>query len=256
MWFRVSAAHYGLGRRQHLLLCRRQDLGVRVSHQCGTLRPVKKTTRSGRASLSLLKRFKQTGSGQCACHATMLWQHACLAANRDISLCLGEAHVPDGFSNKPLSEMSADPVGQETADHMVRALQEYQQARFGPVHFEYLSIFRGRLQNALQSEVSPPLLLAKIEVELFSQQIEKLKSRMLDETVRAMTHWLAVAEKVGARSEIDALVNHSIDQFCRAIGSDALEVAESYADLLKAADAAWRQKYPEKAAQLQKSATQ
>jgi len=186
----------------------------------------------------------------------MLWQHACLAANRDISLCLGEAHVPDGFSNKPLSEMSADPVGQETADHMVRALQEYQQARFGPVHFEYLSIFRGRLQNALQSEVSPPLLLAKIEVELFSQQIEKLKSRMLDETVRAMTHWLAVAEKVGARSEIDALVNHSIDQFCRAIGSDALEVAESYADLLKAADAAWRQKYPEKAAQLQKSATQ
>jgi hypothetical protein len=159
--------------------------------------------------------------------------------------------VPDGFSNETPSEMSADQTGQETADHMARALQEYQQARFGQVHFDYLSIFRGRLQNALQSDDLPPLLLAKIEVELLSQQIENLRSRMFDETVRAMTHWLDVAEKVGARSEIDALVKHSIDRFCEAIGSDALQVAESYADLLKAADAAWRQKHPEKAARLQ-----
>jgi hypothetical protein len=186
----------------------------------------------------------------------MVWQHERLGANRDISLCLGEAYVPDGFSNKPPSEMTANQAGQETADHMARALQEYQQARFGRVHFDYLSIFRGRLQNALQSDDLPPLILAKIEVELFSQQIENLRSRMVDETARAMTHWLEVAEKVGARSEIDALLKHSIDQFCEAIGSDALTVAESYADLLKAADAAWRQKYSEKAAQLQKPATQ
>src|SRR5262245_64421996 len=118
----------------------------------------------------------------------MVWQHVWLAADRDI--CLGEAHVPDGFGNKPLSETSPDPASQEPADHMARALQEYQQARFGPVHLDYLNIFKGRLQNALQSEDLPPLLLAKIEVELFSQQIEKLKARMFDETVRAMTHWL------------------------------------------------------------------
>jgi len=178
-----------------------------------------------------------------------------LGATRDSAL-LGEAHVPDGFSNKPLSEVNAEQVGEQASDHMARALQEYQQARFGPVHFDYLSIFKGRLENALRSDDSPPLLLAKIEVELFSQQIEKLRSRMLDETVRAMTHWLDVAEQVGARPEIDALLKHSTEEFCQVIGSDALKVAESYADLLKKADAAWRQKYPEKAARFDKSVTQ
>jgi hypothetical protein len=178
-----------------------------------------------------------------------------LGANHDISL-LGEACVPDGYSNKPLTGVNAAQAGAETSDHMTRALREYQQARFGQVHFDYLSIFKGRLENALRSDDSPPLMLAKIEVELFSQQIEKLKSRMFDETVRAMTHWLDVADRVGARSEIDALLKHSIEQFCQVIRSDALTVAESYADLLKEADAAWRQKYPEKAARLDKSVTQ
>jgi hypothetical protein len=164
-----------------------------------------------------------------------------------MALFLGEADVPDGFSNKPLHGVNVEQTG-EAGDHVARALQEYQNARFGPVHFDYLSIFKGRLENALRSDDSPPLVLAKIEVELFSQQIGKLRSRMLDETVRAMMHWLEVADKVGARSEIDALLKHSTEQFCQAIGSDALKVAESYADLLKKADTAWRQKYPEKAA--------
>jgi hypothetical protein len=181
----------------------------------------------------------------------MVWQHV-LAGCYARSARLGEAHVPDGFSDKPVGGANVEQAG----DHMARALQQYQQARFGPVHFDYLSIFKGRLEHALRSDDSPPLLLAKIEVELFSQQIEKLSSRMLAETVRAMTHWLDVAEKVGARSEIDALLKHSTEQFCQAIGSDALKIAESYADLLKKADVAWRQKYPEKAARFDKSVTQ
>jgi hypothetical protein len=163
--------------------------------------------------------------------------------------------VADGFSNNPHSGANANQVSAETGDHIGRALQEYQQARFGPVHFDYLSIFKGRLQSALESHDSPPLLLAKIEVELFSQQIEKLRSRMFDETSRAMTHWLDLAEKVGARSEIDALLKQSIEEFCQVIGADALKIAESYAALLKEADAAWRQKNPEKAARLDPAAS-
>jgi hypothetical protein len=133
---------------------------------------------------------------------------------------------------------------------MARAFHDYQRARFGSVHADYLTIFRDRLQNAMRSEESPPLLVAKIEVELFSEQLQKLRSKMFEETVRAMAHWFEAAEKVGARSEIDALLKQSIEQFCLAIGSEALTLAEGYAALLKDADAAWRHKYPEKVARL------
>ena len=135
---------------------------------------------------------------------------------------------------------------------MARALHDYQQARFGSVHADYLKIFRDRLEKALRSDDSAPMAVAKVEVELFAGQIDKLKSRMFEETVRAMTHWLDVAEKVGARAEIDVLLKQSVAQFCQAIGSDALKIAEGYAERLKDADAAWRQKYPEKIADFDK----
>jgi hypothetical protein len=153
---------------------------------------------------------------------------------------------------KPPATDEANPERpvNETAEHMARAFHEYQKALFGPVQTNYLTIFRDRLHNALRSDDAPPLLVAKVEVELFAGQIDKLKSRMFDETVRAMAHWFNVAEQVGARAEIEALLKQSIEQFCQAIGSDALTIAESYADLLKDADAAWRQKYPEKVAGL------
>ena len=156
--------------------------------------------------------------------------------------------MPNCFGEKPptVDEANALQGRQEAADHMVRALHEYQQARFGPVHADYLKIFSDRLKNALQSDDSPPMLVAKVEVELFAEQIEKLKSRMFEATVRAMTHWFDVAEKVGARSEIESLLQQSVARFCQAIGSDALKIAESYAELLRDADAAWRQKYPER----------
>jgi len=162
--------------------------------------------------------------------------------------------LSDSFSNKPPTgdEGSASAGDQATGEHMARALREYQQARFGPIHADYLNIFRDRLQSALRSEERPPLLVANSEVDLFSAQIEKLKSKMFDETVRAMTHWFEVADKVGVRTEIDALLKESIEQFCESIGSDALKIAEGYVDLLRDAESAWRQKYPEKLASLAK----
>jgi hypothetical protein len=42
------------------------------------------------------------------------------------------------------------------------------------------------------------------------------------------------------------LLKQSVAQFCQAIGSEALKIAETYAELLREADAAWRQKYPDK----------
>jgi len=162
--------------------------------------------------------------------------------------------MPNSFSEKPptAAEEDVPQAGQDTADHMARALHDYQQARFGSVHADYLKIFRDRLEKALRSDDSAPMAVAKVEVELFAGQIDKLKSRMFEETVRAMTHWLDVAEKVGARAEIDVLLKQSVAQFCQAIGSDALKIAEGYAERLKDADAAWRQKYPEKIADFDK----
>ena len=161
--------------------------------------------------------------------------------------------MSDGSSKQPPATAEENTSQTKTGEHMARALQDYQKARFGPVQTNYLTIFRDRLQNALGSDDAPPLDVAKNEVELFSEQIEKLKSRMFDETIRAMGHWFDLAEKVGARSEIETLLKQSIEQFCQGIGSDALKLAESYADLLKNADAAWRQKYPERVARLTKS---
>jgi hypothetical protein len=162
--------------------------------------------------------------------------------------------MPNSFGEDPptATEANASQAVQDTGDHMVRALHEYQRARFGPVHVDYLKIFRDRLNTALQSDGAPPMLVAKVEVDLFAQQIEKLKSRMFEDTVRAMTHWFEVAEKVGARSEIELLLKQSVAQFCQAIGADALKIAESYAEPLRDADAAWRQKYPDKIAEFDK----
>ena len=88
------------------------------------------------------------------------------------------------------------------------------------------------------------MLVAKVEAELFGKHIEKLKSKMFDETVQAMANWFDLAMQVGARQEIEALLEHTIEQFCETIGSDALKMVESYAVMLKDAEAAWRNKHP------------
>jgi hypothetical protein len=158
---------------------------------------------------------------------------------------LGKALCPleVSVSNKPLTSGQVYPpqAGQDAAEQMARAFHEYQEIQFGPVHDRYLNVFRERLQNALRSDESP-LLVAKIEAGLFGDHIKKLKSKMFDETVQAMAHWFDIAAKVGARPEIEALLKNSIEQFCEAVASDALKIAESYATLLKDAEAAWRHK--------------
>ena len=152
----------------------------------------------------------------------------------------------DWFRKKPpltAGQVNAYQAGLDAAEHMARAFREYQKTRFGPVHDSYLNVFRERLHNALRSDESP-LLVAKVEAELFGKHIEKLKSKMFDETVQAMANWFDLAMQVGARQEIEALLEHTIEQFCETIGSDALKMVESYAVMLKDAEAAWRNKHP------------
>ena len=55
------------------------------------------------------------------------------------------------------------------------------------------------------------------------------------------------------RPELEAQLKKSIEQFCEALGSDAIEIAKSYAVALNDADAQWRQKFPDKLARFHKA---
>ena len=70
--------------------------------------------------------------------------------------------MPNCFGDKPPTADEANAC-QDTGDHMVRALHEYQQARFGSVHADYLKIFGDRLKNALQSHDCHHCLLRKLK---------------------------------------------------------------------------------------------
>ena len=157
----------------------------------------------------------------------------------------------DWLRKKPLTagEVKAYQAGQGLGADMAEALIAYQQARFVPVRDGYLSVFRDRLQNAIKSEDAPPLSIAAIEGDLFAENLEKLKMQMFDETVKAMSDELKIAEQLALRSQVEKVIADSVFEFCEALGADGVKVAAEYQVVLHDADAAWRKKYPHKAAE-------
>jgi hypothetical protein len=157
----------------------------------------------------------------------------------------------DWLRKKPLTagEVKAYQSGQDFGAQMAQAFIAYQKKRFGPVHDNYLNVLRERLQNAVRSEDAPPLLIAKIEGDLFVENLDKLKMQMFDETIAAMADWLNIAQQLDLRPQIEKTIADSVFEFCENLGADAEQVVMDYNVVLRDADAAWRRRYPDKVAQ-------
>ena len=157
----------------------------------------------------------------------------------------------DWLGKKPLTadDVKAYQGGQDLGAEMGQAFNDYQRKRFGPVHNSYLNVLRERLQSALRSEEAPPLIIAKIESDLFVENLNELKMKMFDETMVAMSDWLDVAQKVGVRPDDEKTLADSIFDFCENLGMAAVKVVEEYQAVLRDADAGWRKRYPDRAAQ-------
>jgi hypothetical protein len=130
--------------------------------------------------------------------------------------------------------------GHQMAQEMASSLDEFMTARFAQANAALLDVLRGRLDGCREPADAPPLIVARIQYEIFLEQLQELRPRMLDDTNAAMAKWLELGELVGVRSDFDRLIKKRIDDLQTAMSFEALEVLMDRVDELKVADEKWR----------------
>jgi len=154
------------------------------------------------------------------------------------------------FKKKPTRE-DTEPfkMGERAGEEMIAAFDHLMTTRFAPVRENYLGILRDRLRAASKAVDVPPLTVARIELDVFTDEAKKLREKMLQNICVTLRGWLEVADQTDARSYMDELIQHRLDDYLVELTTSALRIVKEYAIPLKDADAAWRRANPRQAAQ-------
>lgn len=144
-------------------------------------------------------------------------------------------------------------LGADMGRQMGDAVNEFIEPRFATVGDGYLNVLRDRLRLCFDDTRAPPIVLARIEYNIFKDNVIELKSKMPDEFQMYLSDWYNAADIVGIRTDLDQLIAQRVGDFSSNLLLRGLNVmTNEYGDALISADAAWRSRYPERAAQFPK----
>ena len=146
---------------------------------------------------------------------------------------------------------SPKELGERAVASMAADLDAFMQARFNPVFNSMLDVLRGRLDEAIDVEGTdaPPLMRGQVEYEIFVENVDDVRARMLGEVQSAMGDWLKFAREADLTESLQAYLEHQVDTFLKNLKLAGLSLLSDYADRLKEADDNWRAQNPSLALQ-------
>lgn len=105
-------------------------------------------------------------------------------------------------------EKKAYEMGREAADATFTAVSDYLDQRLPEVATRLVDAFRQRLGAVLHRPEHPPVLLAKIEFDIFQQQLDTFQDQLNSEVNQNLNDWIGIAEQMGTRALIDQFVQN------------------------------------------------
>jgi hypothetical protein len=149
----------------------------------------------------------------------------------------------------PVEQTEAYKLGRGAAETMIADLDRFMCLRFGPVRDEYLKVLRNCFERSFNRPEAPPIIIARIEFKIFSENVDELRQKLPVDINAAMRDWRDWSDEMGIRTVFDKLVNNRVEMFMSNLTTDGLQMFLDLADGLKAADDRWRAAHPKKSAQ-------
>lgn len=139
--------------------------------------------------------------------------------------------------------------GRKVAEGFGADLDAFTGPRFEELQTSYIKVFTDRLDLAAVDDKAPALILARIEYNIFQDNVKNLKPQVIEEIQTACRDWMDVWVQMGNEAEMNQLIGRKVDTFLSHLKLVGLEELLGRVDHLKPIDAAWRAANPEKSAE-------
>jgi hypothetical protein len=148
-----------------------------------------------------------------------------------------------------IEDTDAYKMGQKAAASFADDLDDFMAARFEPVFKNLMAVLDDRLETVYDDPNGPPIALAKMEYQIFLDNVKDKRPDMQRELDGAMAKWLSVAAQMDLREDFEKLITARLNGFYERLNLSAIQALIDKADVLKPADIQWREQNPELATQ-------
>ena len=143
------------------------------------------------------------------------------------------------FTKRSRQESAYD-LGAECANDFVASLRLFVETRFQPVHQQFLEILAKNFRDNMHRTDAPPLTLARIDYDVFLENVEDIRTKMHTEITERMRDWIELSNDLGVRANMGQAIEAEIDNFCANLTLHGVKLFADYVIPLKHADDAWR----------------
>jgi len=123
----------------------------------------------------------------------------------------------------------------------------YIDGRMAAIEERFLGVRQNQLDAARYQVDHSPVLVARVEFDLFVENVEKSASKIIEEVKVALTDWDAFHAEIGVTDDIERLTAALVHAKHDNLKEAGLQTVLANAEIVKAADAQWRGKFPERA---------
>jgi hypothetical protein len=138
--------------------------------------------------------------------------------------------------------------GRQTAQAFTEDLGSLMTIRFEPVFNGYLQVIQKQLNQCMTPTDVPPIIAARVEYNVFLENVDELRDQMTNEIVTKFSDWLDLSDQLQSRDLFMQLINVKVQDFCARLTDVGLERFVNMADALKVADDEWRATNAERSA--------
>ncbi len=142
-------------------------------------------------------------------------------------------------------ETDAFKMGQKAADSMIDDVDRLMKPRLDVLFDGYVGVLRERILNSFSQSKAPPLVIARIELKIFIENIDKLKSSIWNEFQPKLAEWREFSKVTQTEDLFEQLVNSRIQDLQTKLLDAGIKLLGDYAIPLGDADKQFRKANPE-----------
>lgn len=135
--------------------------------------------------------------------------------------------------------------GQQASHQFASDLKKFMEVRFKPTFDSFLGVLQQQLNACLTPTNSPPIITARIQYQVFIENVDELPAKMRADIVDALSGWMQVADQIQLREMFLELIDVTIKDYCDDLRQTGLQRLLDMAYALKAAEDPWRAANPE-----------
>lgn len=113
-------------------------------------------------------------------------------------------------------------LGRQAGKATVAAIDNFMTFRVRPVSEKVYGVFSDRLSGIDINSADSPVDVARIEFDLFIEQIDTFKAAMFEECTVHVDEWLRLADQMGNRADIEVYIRNAIANICLELFDRAL----------------------------------